>query len=275
MLLFWLVSSISLVSFSQKVTVGNVTEQRSTGDGYYNNRCDIELKVTGDEVRKYKFVRVAMLTRAIDDQGLDLLLKEDENDFEYEEIEQDGRVSIQTKISSRKSTVIKELSGELYLYGPTEANGGLLRISNYQAKANTNLLPENFGMKLVFLNEASIAKYTNDQRAKREAELKKLTGPAKELAELLLNALDGISGFGDDPNQAMFVIDGDESKLVELYFEDESGKKVERNGYSKSGNLIVYYYNEKPAPNWKLVLNVETEGSIKKIPFKLLDIDLP
>jgi hypothetical protein len=73
----------------------------------------------------------------------------------------------------------------------------------------------------------------------------------------------------------MFVMDGDETKLVEVYFEDPAGKKIERNGYTKSGNLIAYYFNEKPSPNWKLVLNIESAGSIKKIPFTLTNIDLP
>jgi hypothetical protein len=266
---------LSVSLFSQKVSVSGINEQRSSGEGSYGNRCDIELKVSGDEVRKYKFIKVASLTRAVDDQDLDLLMDEEDNDFEYEEIEENGKVKLQTRIPSRKATVIKELSGELCLYGPTEANGGIIRVANYQAKANTNLLPESVGLKLVYLTKESVEKYSQEQNQKKEEELKKLPAAAREIAELLMNALEGFSGFGDDANQAMFVMDGDESKLVDIYFEDAGGKKVDRNGYTKSGNLIAYYYNEKPDPKWKLVLNIESAGSIKKIPFTLLNIDLP
>jgi len=275
LLLACLFMGLSFALFSQKVSVSGVNEQRSTGESSYGNRCDIELKISGDEVRKYKFVKVTKLTKAVDDQDLDLLMDEEDNDFEYEEIEEDGRVKLQTKIPSRKATVIKELSGELSMYGPTEANGGIVRISNYQAKANTNLLPENAGVKLVYLTKESVEKYTKEQSKKKEEELKKMPAAARELAELLMNAFEGFSGFGYDEKQAMFVMDGDEGKLVDLYFEDANGKKIDRNGYTKSGNLIAYYYDEKPNPNWKLVLNIESAGSIKKVPFSLINIDLP
>jgi hypothetical protein len=274
-LLFSLLVGFSLSLFSQKVSVYSLSEQRSTGDGSYGNNCQIDLKITGDEVRRHKFVKVTKLTKAIDDQDLDLLRDEEDNEFEYKEIEEDARVSLVTKIPSRKATVIKELSGELVLYNPTEANGGIVRILNYQAKANTNLLPENAGIKLIFLTPASIEKYKKEQSQKKEEELKKMPEAARELAELLMNAFEGFSGFGDDQNQAMFVMDGDESKLVDLYFEGADGKKIDRNGYTKSGNLIAYYYNEKPDPTWKLVLNIETAGSIKKVPFTLVNIELP
>jgi hypothetical protein len=266
---------LSISVFAQKISVNSISEQRSTGDGSYSNRCDIELRIAGDEVRKYKFVRIAKISKAVDDQDLDLLMNEEDNEFEYKEIDQDARITIQTKIPSRKATVIKELSGEISLYGPTEANGGILKIANYQARVNTNLLPADAGLKLVYLNKASIEKYNKEQTQKQQEEINKLPAGAREIAELLVNTLSGFSGFGDEDNQTMFVMDGDETKLVELYFEDAAGKKVDRNGYTKSGNLIAYYFDEKPASNWKLVLNIETAGSIKTVPFKLVDIDLP
>ena len=260
---------------SQKVTVHTITDQRTTGDSYYNNRCEIDLRITGDEVRRYKFIRMAMLTKAMDDQGLDLLGEEDENEFEYEEIEQDGMVKVRVKNPSRKASVIKELSGEMNLYAPTEANGGIVKISNYQSKANTNLLPENAGIKMVYLTKESMDKYAKEQKQKQEAELNKLTGAAKEMAELLIGAVNVFSDIGNDPNQVTFVIDGDENKLVDLYFEDASGKKIKRNGYTKSGNMIGYYFDEQPKATWKLVMNIETPASVKKVPFTLKDIDLP
>ncbi|MCU0387459.1 MAG: hypothetical protein MUE71_02515 [Chitinophagaceae bacterium] len=184
-------------------------------------------------------------------------------------------VRFKTKTPSRKASVVKELAGEISLFSPTEANGGILKISGYQSKANQNLLPDNVGLKLVYLTKESMDKFAKEQKQKKEADLNKLSSAAKELAEILMSALDGFSMFGDDPNQVMFVMDGDESKLVDLYFEDASGKRISRNGYTKSGNMIGYYFEEQPKPDWKLVLNIETPASVKKIPFSLKDIDLP
>ncbi len=81
-LLVCLLAGFSLSVWGQKVTVYSVTEQRTTADGSYNNRCDIELEISGDEVRKYKFLKILKLSKAIDDQGLDLLMNEEDNDFE-------------------------------------------------------------------------------------------------------------------------------------------------------------------------------------------------
>jgi hypothetical protein len=259
---------------AQKVSVYNVSEQRSTANGSFNNRCVIELRISGDEVRKYKLAKISAITKATDDQDLDLL-NEDPEDFEYEEIEEDAIVSLETKIPSRKAAVIKDLTGVIHLYSPTEANGGIIKVSDYQSKANTNLLPDAAGVKVVYLTKASMEQYTKDQKSKKEAELNKLSGVAKEMAELLLQAFEGLSDFGDDPNQAMFILDGDQDKVVDIYFEDAAGKKIDRNGYTKSGNMVVYYFEEQPDPKWKLVMNIESSGSIKKVPFALVNIDLP
>lgn len=266
----------AIPAIAQKVTVFSVNEQRSTSESSYNNRCEIDLKISGDEVRKSKFVKISSITRVTDDQDLNLINEED-NDFEYEEIEEGAMLKVITKVPSRKAEVIKELSGEVHLYTPTEANGGLMKILDYQAKANKNLVPDAAGVQLIYLTKESMASYSKEQKEKKEADLNKLTGVSKEIAELLIQAVDffGYAGAENEENQAMFVMGGDEGKLVDMYFEDSSGKKIERNGYSKMNNLATYYYDEQPKANWKLVINIETAGSVKKVPFTLKNIDLP
>lgn len=261
-------------SIITKVSVNKIDETRSTSDGSFDSKCEIELKISGDEVRKYKFVKVSKITKVLDDQDLDLL-KDDKNDFEYKEIDEDAKVEIETKIPARKATVIKELSGELSLYSPTEANGAVIKISGYQSKTNSNLLPVTAGVQLVYLTKESIEKYTKEQKLKKEEELKKLPELARKMAESMMKAFEGLSNFSDDPNQATFLIEGDESKLVDLFFEDANGKRIERNGRSQNNNIVSYGLEEKPNPTWKLVLNIETATSTKKVPFKLINIELP
>lgn len=269
-----LILSFSISAFAQKVSVNKIDESRSTSDGSFDNKCEIELKISGDEVRKYKFVKISKITKVIDDQELDLL-KEDGNDFEYKEVDRDVKVEIETKIPARKATVIKELSGELSFYSPTEVNGAIIKILNYQSKTNINLLPNTVGVQVVYLTKESIEKYSNEQKLKKEEELKKLPELARKIAESMMNAFVGITDISDDPNQLTFLIEGDESKMVDLYLEDEKGQKVRRNGRSRTNNLVAYSFNEKPNPNWKLILNIETAASTKKLPFKLIDIILP
>ena len=128
--MIYLLLSISTSVFSQKVSISKIDESRSTSDES-DSKCEIELKVSGDEVRKYKFVKISKITKAVDDQGLDLL-KEDSNGFDYKEIDEVAKVEFETKIPARKATLIKELSGELSLYSPTEANGAVIKVLNYR-----------------------------------------------------------------------------------------------------------------------------------------------
>lgn len=260
-------------TFSQVVSINKIDERRSTSDSYFDNKCEIEFKITGDEVRKYKLVKISKILSVIDDQGVNLIKEED--NYRYEEIDNNAKVKIETKIPSRKSTVIKEISGEIILYNPTDMNGAIIKITDYQNKTNANLLPSTAGVQLVYLTKESVEKYSNDQKLKKEEDLKKLPEPARKMAEEILKSFDGLINFSDSPSEPTFLIQGDESKFVDLYFENENGQKIKRNGYSQRNNLITYSFNEKPNPNWKLVLNIENNASVKKVPFNLINIALP
>ncbi|WP_202702230.1 hypothetical protein [Flavobacterium sp. UGB4466] len=266
---------ITTVSFSQKISVSEINEKRSTSDNSFSNECEIELKISGDEVRKYKFVKISKITKAIDDQGIDLL-NEDEKSNDYSKIDQTAKIKLEIKIPARKAKTIKELSGEVSLYNPNQANGSEIKIANYQNKTNVNLLPGKSGIEIIYLTKESYTKYVQENKNKKEEELKKLPEAARLMAQGLLGAFDGLFSSGDtDDNQVYFYVNGDKSKFVDLYFEDTAGKKIERNGSMSSNSLFTYYFEEKPNPNWKLVINIESDKSIKKIPFKLVDIELP
>jgi hypothetical protein len=267
---------ITSVSFSQKISVSEINEKRSTSDNSFSNECEIELKISGDEVRKYKFVKISKITKAIDDQGIDLLT-EDKNNDDYTKIDQTAKIKVETKIPARKAKTIKELSGEVSLYNPNQANGSEIKITNYQNKTNVNLLPAKSGLEIIYLTKESYAKYVKENKDKKEEELKKLPEAARQLAQGLLGAFEGLFSSDDttDDNKIYFYVNGDKSKFVDLYFEDTTGKKIERNGSMRSDALFTYYFEEKPNPSWKLVINIETDKSIKKIPFKLIDIELP
>lgn len=260
-------------AMAQKVVINKIDESRSTSDGSFSNRCEFELKISGDEVRKYKFARISKLDKIADDQGLDLL-KEDYN-TRYEKIDEDAKVKIESRKPSRKAEVIKELSGELILFNPTTANGAVIKIANYQKKTNINLLPPTSPVQLMYLTKESVDKYQKEQRAKKEEELKKMPEAARKMAEGLLEIFESFSNYGDDPNQVMFFISGDDSKLVDVYFEDPAGKRISWVGRSQSTGMLAYSFEEKPDPAFTMVINIETPSSIKKLPFKLTEIDLP
>lgn len=274
-LLIILLVSFSTITFSQNVSVSKIIERRSTSDSHFDNKCEIELKISGDEIRKYKFVKISEITKAIDDHDLDLLESDERNDFEYEKIDKIAILKFETKIPARKATVVNEIAGELCFFNPTESNGSIVKISNYPAKTNTNLLPNKSEVQVIYLTKESLEKYAKEQELKKEEELKKLPEATRKMAEGFMGLLDIFSNFGSNPNDITFYVEGDKSKLVDIYFEDSNGKKIERNGRYQNNNIFSYSFSEKPNPNWKLVINIETNKSIKKVPFKIEKIELP
>ena len=261
--------------YAQKVSIKEINECRTTSDESYNKKCEIKLKVSGDETRKFKFAKISNISKAIDDRGIDLI-DEDKIENKYIEISEYAVLTFETKIPSRKADVIKEIAGEISLYNPTEQNGGIIKIPNYQNKTNVNLLPNNSQVQLLYLTKESIEKYVKENKAKKEEELKKMPEIARKMVEGLISGFEELFGEKrDDQNQAFFYINGDDSKVVDIYFEDINGKIVNYNGKSTSNGLISYYLSEKPNPNWKLILKVESVNSTKKVPFKIVNIELP
>lgn len=261
---------------AQKISAGKIEETRSNEEGYFSNRCKVELKITGDEIRKYKFVRVNTLNKAMDDQGIDMI-DEDELDFDYKEVE-DNIVGLELNLntSSRKATVIRELAGEVVLFNPTEANGGVIKVASFQNKPNTNLLPAKAPFKLLFLDKKALEEFHAANKDKSEAELKKLPAATRAVAQILLQAFESLSFMEDNPNQLTLLADGDASKLVKIQFEDAAGQVVESNGSMTMGeNLFTYYFNDKPDPKWRMTIFIEAAGALKKLPFTLKDIELP
>lgn len=265
---------ISLTSFAQKVTVHKISENRSTEDGFFSNRCEIELKVSGDEVRKYQSVKIGKMSKAIDQQGLDLI--DPEFTQSYVEISNTTAIAkLETRIASRKSSVIKELSGEIKLYQPSETNGSVLKIKDFAKKANTNLTPSLADTKVIYVTKESYEKMKKDKATMREAEIQKLPKDAREVAELLTGLVDAFEYIEWNGKEAVFIVEGDKSKLVDLYFENAAGKKIEGQGSMISGDVHVYYISEAVKPTFRLVLQIESPGSVKTIPFKLTNVDLP
>ena len=183
--------TIASTIFSQKISVKEINECRTTSDNSYNNKCEISLKISGDEVRKYKFVKISKISKAIDDKDIDLL-NEENSRFDYVTIGQDSRITFDLKVPARKADVIKEISGEICLYNPTELNGGIVKILNYQNKTNINLLPSNSPVQVVYLTKESYSKYVKDNKDKKEEELKKMPAIARNMVEGLVSAFEGM-----------------------------------------------------------------------------------
>ena len=264
-------------AFAQRISVAEIQETRSTGDSFFGNRCTVKLRLAGDDVRRYKYVKLNALTEAEDDQGLDLQNTSDW-DFVYRIIEgATADVELTLLPASRKAEVISKLSGEIMLFSPSEATGSLINVAGFQSKTNTNLLPAKSPFQMVYLTKEAYENFVKTNKQKTEAELKKLPEATRALTQAMLGIADIFNYYvSDDPNQLMFLITGDRSKMVAVTFTDENGQKINGNGSSIGGDgLAIYYFSEKPSPKWKMSVMLETEKAVKKLPFNFKDVDLP
>ncbi|MEI7583999.1 hypothetical protein [Runella sp.] len=258
----------------QKVTLVSLEDRRSIGNSYFGNRCELEIKTTGDEVKKYKYVKIKGIIRAVDSEGTDLL-NDKMDKADYVEIG-DEKLKIELKNPMRKATSIKEISGTLDLYNPTEANGAIVKIANFQAKPNVNMLPKKAPLSVVFFTKESVEKMAKQEKAEREAKMKQLDPATREIATGLMALVDGFGAGMAGENELSFYVNGDISKLVDMKVEDETGKEVRRSGRFISGDhLHTYSYDEKPNPKWKIKILIETPASVKSVPFSLKDVELP
>ncbi|MFN4146149.1 MAG: hypothetical protein ACK4GN_10030 [Runella sp.] len=264
---------LSFQVLSQKLTLVSLEDRRSLGNSYFGNRCEIELKTAGDEARKYKYVKIVALTKAIDSEGTDLLREKAEK-YDYEPIGEE-KIKIEIKNPMRKATAIAELAGTLSFFNPTEANGAILKVANFQSKPNVNLLPKNAPVSVAFFTKESLEKLKKEQQAQREAKMKQLDPLSRQLAEGLMGLIEGFSSFGGE-NELSFLIEGETQKLVDIKFEDATGKEIKRMGrFVSGGNLFSYSFESKPAPDWRMRVLVETKNSVSTVPFSLKNIELP
>jgi hypothetical protein len=259
---------------SQSVVVEKINECRSTTDSYFNNRCEVDLKIFGDEVRKNKYIRVSTIIKAVDDQNLELIGEEKKT--KYAEISgSNASVTLNLMPTSRKAQVIKELSGEIAMFMPSEANGGIVKVKNLSKVPMIDLLPKLKDLDLVFLTKESVEKFKMEQKNKLESDLKKQPKDVQDLAANIFSIFDEYFKWGDAKNEVNFMINGEQEKIISLQFEKPNGDKITNNGYMSSGDFITYYFNEDIESNYSLNITVEPSAALKKIPFSIKNIELP
>ncbi len=265
---------VSNLVFSQRMSISQVYEARSTGTSSFRNQTEIEISVSGDEVRKYKFARLATLTKAEDDQGFDMIGEKTSSD--YAEVSgNSATIRLELVNASRKAETIKELSGTVKLFAPTEANGGLVKIKNFGSQVNKDLLPKDKELDVLFLTKESYELLVNEDKAKRDAELKKQTKEMQELAKGMMEIMDAFSFHDWSYPQINLMIKGDYNKLVDVKVLMPDGTEINRNGSSYTNNLKTYFFSEEIKPSYTMVLTVETSGAVKTIPLNMKEIVLP
>ncbi|MFZ1751508.1 MAG: hypothetical protein WAU01_15015 [Saprospiraceae bacterium] len=256
---------------SQNVTVTNIEESR-TLDAHYDF-CRINIQPIGDEILNYSFYKVQQIISAMDSKGVNLV-GETELEKEYKNMEES--FSIILKKASRSATNIS-VDGILHLFKPTEANGGIIKLSGITKKPEINLAPKDAKFKVFYYDKQTMLKKNAVDVNERYDLIQKLPENEQEFANEINNLVSSVSYYSDeDLDRALFfVVNGDKSSLLGMTFEDAKGKKIAPYSSSISGGLYIYFFDYNIDPNMKVVLNVENQKAIKSIPFSVRNVILP
>ena len=257
--------------FSQKLTVVNLEELRSISGSW--DYCKIEVKPIGDEIRNYTYYKVDEIKRAVDNKGISLL-PENQSESGYKPVNEN--ITLQLLKASRSATSIT-VDGTISLYKPTEANGGIVKLSGFLKKPEVNLAPKGSAFSVFYYDKATLAKKNEVDYMKRYEEIEKLPESERSFASEVSSLASVLTYYAEDDLKKIlfFAVGCDNSAILRFEFEDAKVKKISPVSSSSTNVVYTYFFEEIPDPGMKLILNVESIKSVKKIPFSLLGIDLP
>ncbi|HEV2392835.1 MAG TPA: hypothetical protein VG146_10790 [Verrucomicrobiae bacterium] len=260
-----------------RASVGEVSDNRTTGA--FNSECKIELKFTGDPAADAGSVRRVRVTEATDELGRDLIIKnEDElSSASFNSGHSSGALKTDVKLRnpSRNATTIKIIKGEVELFNPTEANGGLLTIKNvlqHPAEPIRNPGLAKLGIQVMYLTKETY------EAKKKEIDQKAAGDPAgQKLAEAFGGLFKGMFGgmMSDSKNSIQLYIQDPQKRVMDLKFIDGQGKPLKSRERWSSGDFNTTGLDAPPPQDTQLVIQLATPESVKSYPFVVENIPLP
>ncbi|MFY9573437.1 MAG: hypothetical protein WAV20_18720 [Blastocatellia bacterium] len=281
------------VSAQVRVLEGNVAESRRN-DGF-SSGLQVELKVVGDVLKDSKGIRVTV-EKAVDETGKNLIdEKRVEKDFKEINLQGDNntKLNLELKLSERKATVIREISGYLEIFLPTKDPKSVITVANVMKSAgkplsNSALKTSGLEVTVWTREQYEVRKKEEEERIRKEQEEKRKRGgaqPMEELGELMVAGLTKIFGgmFGGfdelSENSIVFTIKDPNAKLLDVEFEDEKGKPIKSSSSRSSGDqdskTRVFDLDEKLSDTARVKFALLTAASISRVPFKLINVALP
>lgn len=257
-----------------QVSVGDVTDNRSTGT--FNSDCKVELKLTGDAAADAQSVRRVQLTEATDSTGRDLIpKKEDEMGSHFMHFGQSsGALSTEVKLRnpSRNATAIKMLKGQVELFNPTEANGGLLTIKGilqHPAEPVQNPALAKYNIQLMYLTKEAYDAKKKEMESQQNGDQK--LGAA--FGELFKGMFGGM--VSDSKNSIQLYIKDPDKRIIDLKFADSQGNPLKNNQSWSTDDFKSTSFETPPPPDTQLKIQLATPESLKTYSFQVENIALP
>jgi hypothetical protein len=179
---------------------------------------------------------------------------------------------------SRNATTIKILKGDVELFSPTEANGGLLTIKDVlktPAEPIKNPALEKYGIQLMYLTKETYEAKKKEIEAQKKAATDEGTQKLGEaFGDLFKGMFGGMMNSSSKNSIQMYIKDPDK-RVVGMKFVDAQGKPLKSRESWSSGEFKNTGLDAPPPPDTQLVIQLATPESVKSFPFKVENIPLP
>lgn len=258
-----------------RAAVSEVTETRSTGN--QNSSCRLEFSFTGDVASDALCVRSIQLTKAVDGNGRNLLLPTPSN--HYSNLDLDRRTLVlkgntSVRNPSRNTATIKELSGKVELFSPSDTNGGLVTLADALKTPGANLANDSLKASKIEVSYLTKDTFAAKKKELEEQQAKNIPAGMSGMA----NAFRSIfSGFipSDAKNSVCLLILDPEKRVLEVALTDADGKALQRRGRNTMGSIWQLNYDEAPPSDARLVLYVASPEALKTYTFTVENVALP
>jgi len=259
-----------------RAIVGDVVDNRTTGS--FNSECKLELKFTGDAASDAATVRQVRVKSAVDELGRDLTRKDASDSFGSSSFGQrSGALKTELRLHnpSRNATVIKLVEGEVEFFNPTLANGGILTtkdILKHPAEPVQNAALKKYGIELMYLTKESY------EAKKKQIEAQQKTDAGGKIGDAFGELFKGMFGgmmSSDSKNSVKLYVKDPEKRVIEVEFQDASGKPLKRGSSWSTGEMRQIEFDAPPPPDTQLMVHLATPEALQTFPFKLENIPLP
>jgi hypothetical protein len=227
-----------------RILVSSVKDTRSM-DSFFS-KCEVELNLMGDKISEADAIRVLNLTTAVDDTGRDLINPEEfPQDMEFKSSGRSGvKKTVELNNPSRRAQEIERLAGTLELYSPSVDKDAVLTIDGFMKRTGSVLENEKLkkaGLSILIMTKDQYDEFRKQQEEEQKKDTSKNDDSEKDDEQLgaigkafadLFKGMFGGFGTQMDGNSLKILVEDPESRLVEMKFQDEQGKDLQRNWWS-------------------------------------------
>lgn len=281
-LTFLFFSSWLLMSQAQTPTfqIKAITEERRLDRFDSSNSIELEFEVKYIEINKTHLIKLNTIGKAIDSNN-DLLEKKRVSFGYTYQSKNEIRIALEAPLRSAQS--IKEISGTINYFTPSEENGSKIIVSNPLEHFNSNLLESiNTDVKLLLVDKAALDELEKKDKAAYMNKLKALK--LDQFAEGLEKTASGLQSLFEDlfkefepstKDEFIFYVEDKNGKLVDILIHNHKGELMH------NGRTLIGEYKQKislkeiPQKDWTITILLENETSVKVLGFTISNIQLP